>query len=182
MPSKRNKLLFGTLIVLIVAGSIYVLSSWAYSFFYVQPREARIVEIYKSLDIGDEYRLENAEISGQKRVYEWDPGRSYSSLIQLIRGLTVEKTFAELDAKITAAGFAKFDEPYAGSLALQYHYKSERGEFIRLSVSSKLRDDAFTNFSLMNPGSEVPDTVFSLDPNAGPSRVTLKVNLDDNNE
>jgi hypothetical protein len=148
----------------------------------VQPREARIVEIYKSLDIGDEYRLESSDISGQKKVYEWDPGRSYSSSIELIRGLTVEKTFAELDAKITAAGFTKFDEPYAGSLAMQYHYKSKGGEFIRLSVSSKLRDDAFTNFSLMNPGSEVPDTAFSLDPNAGPSSVTLKVNLDDNNE
>lgn len=182
LPSKRNRAVFGILTVLIAAGSIYVLTNWAYAFFYVQPREARIVEIYESLDLGDEYRLEDVAISGQKKTYEWDPNRSYSSSVDLIRGLSVEETFAELDKKITAAGFTKVDEAYPGSLAKQYHYKSERGEYIRVSVSSKVRDDAIVNYTVLNPTADTPDEILSLDPNAGPSNVTIKVNLDDNNE
>ncbi len=182
LPSKKNRAVFGVLTVLIAAGSLYVLTNWAYAFFYVQPRETRIVEIYESLDLGDEYRVEDIAISGQKKTYEWDPNRSYSSSVDLIRGLTVEKTFAELDAKITAAGFTKVDEAYAGSIAKQYHYRSEKGEYIRVSVSSKVRDDAIVNYTVLNPNADTPADILALDPNTGPSNVTIKVNLDDNNE
>lgn len=170
------------LVILIAAGSMYVLTTWAYAFFYVQPREARIVEIYNDLSLGDEYRLEDIAISGQKMSYDWDPNRSYSSSVELLRGLSVDETFAELDKKITAAGFTKIDEAYAGSIAKQYHYKSEKGEYIRVSVSSKVRDDAIVNYTVLNPNEDTPADILALDPNAGPSNVTIKVNLDDNNE
>jgi hypothetical protein len=182
LPSKKNRAVFAVLITLIAAGSIYVLTNWAYAFFYVQPRETRIVEIYDSLDLGDEYRLEDVDISGQKKTYEWDPNRSYSSSAQLIRGLSVDDTFAELDKKITAAGFTKIDEAYPGSLAKQYHYKSEKGEYIRVGVTSKVRDDAIVNFTVINPDASTPEEILAIDPNTGPSNVTIKVNLDDNNE
>ncbi len=182
IPSKKQRAIFAVLLMLIAAGSMYVLGSWAHTFFFIQPREARIVEIYQSLDLGDEYRLENIDISGQKKAYEWDANRSYSSSAALIRGLSVSETFSELDKKITAAGFVKIDEAYPGSLAKQYHYKSEKGEYIRISVTSKVRDDAIVNYTVLNPDTSTPAEILAIDPNVGPSNVTIKVNLDDNNE
>ena len=59
-----------------------------------------------------------------------------------------------------------------------YIYKSPRNEYLRVSVESKTRGDDFFNKSQM--GLSINDITTS--PNAGPSNVTIKVNLDDNNE
>lgn len=145
-----------------------------------QARLDEIKGVYKSLNLGDEYRPTNVNIFGDKRVYEWDKGRTYSSSIEYIHGDTVSNTVAELDAKIKAAGFTFIDEPYPGSVAVQYHYKSADGQYIRLTVASKPYNDAWANAIAM--GKEVPDGLDAMDKNLGPSSVTIKVNLDDNNE
>jgi len=145
-----------------------------------QARLDEIKGIYASLDIGDEYRPTNVNVFGDKRVYEWDKGRTYSSVIEYIHGDTVSNTVAELDAKIKAAGFTFIDEPYPGSTSVQYHYKSADGEYLRLSVVSKPYNDAWANAVAM--GKSIPDGLDDIDTNLGPSSVTIKVNLDDNNE
>ena len=141
----------------------------------------RINTIYTSLEIPSDYRPTGGEIFGDKRVYEWDKGRTYSSRAEYLNGDTVNNTVAELDAKIKAAGFTFIDEPYPGSASVQYHYKSAKGEYIRLSVSSKQYNDAWQNAILMGKD-DVPQSVYDMDKNAGPAEVTIKVNLDDNNE
>ncbi len=145
-------------------------------------RLERINDIYASLDVGDDYTHQNANVFGDKRVYDWDAGRSYSSQVDYRHADTVSNTVADLDAKIKAAGFEFIDEPYAGSVFVQYHYKSAKGEYIRLNVESKPYADAWYNAAVMNKDMEVPDSVYAMDKNAGPSNVTIKVNLDDNNE
>ncbi len=145
-----------------------------------QGRLDRIKGIYTSLNISDEYRLERYDVFGDKRPYDWDKNRTTSSVIEYVHGDTVNNTVAELDAKIKAAGFTFIDEPYAGSKQTQYHYKSPEGEYIRLSVSSKPYWDAIANASAMK--AEPTAEVYAMDVNAGPALVTLKVNLDDNNE
>lgn len=177
----QQRALFGALILLIAAGAIYVLSGWAYQSFYVQPREARIKAIYASLDIDTTlYREERRDIFGEKKVYDYDKSRSYSSSIEYLRGAALGDTVRELDEKIKAAGFAFIDEPYPGTRAsTQYHYKSAQNEYIRLTVQSKPFWDYSVNRLLMGESISGLD---QLDPNAGPSMVTIKVNLDDNNE
>lgn len=177
----QRRALFGALILLIAAGAIYVLSGWAYQAFYVQPREARINAIYASLEIDPTlYREERRDIFGEKKVYDYDKSRSYSSSIEYLRGAAVGDTVRELDEKIKAAGFDFIDEPYPGTRAsTQYHYKSAKNEYIRLTVQSKPFWDYSVNRLLMGESISGLD---QLDPNAGPSMVTIKVNLDDNNE
>lgn len=141
----------------------------------------RIQGIYASLQLDDTYVPQDIDIFGDKRTYEWDKGRTYSSAIRYAHGDTVSVTVEQLDAKIKSAGFEFIDEPYPGSVYYQYHYKSAKGEYIRLTVSSKPYDDAVLNGNLMNKG-EIPADVYDMDKNAGPANVVIKVNLDDNNE
>lgn len=146
-----------------------------------EARLDRINSIYASLDLDKSYQVERTNVFGDKRVYEWDSGRTYSSEMNYLHGDTVSNTVAELDAKIKSAGFVFFDEPYPGSVQVQYHYKSSDGEYIRLSVASKQYNDAWRNAAVMGQG-QPSDEVFAMDKNAGPAQVTIKVNLDDNNE
>lgn len=146
-----------------------------------QARLDRINAIYTSLQIPEDYRPTGGEIFGDKRVYEWDQGRTYSSSALYLNGDSVSNTVAELDGKIKAAGFTFIDEPYPGSVSVQYHYKSSKGEYIRLTVSSKQYNDAWQNAIAMGKDT-VPQSVYDMDKDAGPSEVTIKVNLDDNNE
>ena len=145
-----------------------------------QARLDRIEGIYASLQLDDSYRVTNVDVFGDKRVYEWDKGRTYSSAIQYIHGESVSNTVAELDAKIKDADFTFVDEPYPGSSSTQYHYKSKDGEYIRLTVISKPYQDALQNASAMDR--EPSQAIYDMNKNAGPSAVTIKVNLDDNNE
>lgn len=145
-----------------------------------QARLDRIKGIYSSLNLDDSYRTTNVSIFGDKRVYEWDKDRTYSSAIEYTHGDTVSNTVADLDAKIKATGFTFVDEPYPGSGSTQYHYKSKDGEYIRLTVTSKPYQDALQNASAMDRAPT--KAVYDMDKNAGPSVVTIKVNLDDNNE
>ena len=143
-------------------------------------RYDRIQGIYSSLKLDDSFRVERANVFGEKRVYENDKSRTVSSSIEYVHGDSVSNTVAKLDEKIKAAGFMFINEPYKGSTFTQYHYKSADGEYIRLSVSSKPYDDATTNAYVMDK--DTTDIINTLDKNAGPSNVVIKVNLDDNNE
>ncbi len=142
-------------------------------------RKDRIEAIYSSLNIGSEYTLTSANVFGDKRVYSWDAGRTYSSEKDYVRESTVDVTATDLKAKIEKAGFAFLEEPYAGSTFIQYHFKSVKNEYVRITVSSKPRDDALRKDSA---NAEPSTETLALDPNAGPSTVIVKVNLDDNNE
>ena len=139
-------------------------------------RAARINAIYDSLSITDEYEPVRSDVFGKKRTYSWDAGRTYSSSKTFIRDAPVDVTVSELRRGIENAGFTFFEEPYPGSSYIQLHFKSAAGEYIRLTVSSQPRDNALLKDTSQNAAG------FAIDPNTGPSNVTIKVNLDDNNE
>lgn len=143
-------------------------------------RKDRITAIYKSLNLSGDYQLHSTDIFGNKRVYNWDKSRTYSSSQTYERGADVKTTVAELRKAIQAAGFNYFEEPYPGSTFTELHFKSVQNEYLRLNVSSELRDDSLQDDELMTH--TISPATISLDPNAGPSNVTIKVNLDDNNE
>jgi hypothetical protein len=147
-----------------------------------QQRLERIQTIYSSIQLDDSYQLEDANVFGAKKPYDWDESRSYSSAMYYVHGDTVTNTFTELDNKIRAAGFAFIDEPYPGSVQKQYHYKSADGEYIRLSVESKKYFDAIRNAAIMKEDIGAAVDQAGRDIESGPAKVTIKVNLDDNNE
>ncbi len=162
-----------------------VVAAFAVSHFVTaqhnKSRLDRIQAIYSSLELPRDYQEEYSNVFGDKRPYDWGEGRTFSSEIRYAHGDTVSNTFADLDKRIKDAGFTFVYEPYPGSVSKQYHYKSDKGEYVRMSVSSKPYDDAWRNYALLKQS--MPDDVLNnFDTNAGPSNVTIKVNLDDNNE
>lgn len=182
--NKRQKILFSGIIFLIAAGALVVLGSWGIQTVIQANNNARLTRIeaiYKSLDLDDTYQVTRTNVFGDKRPYEQDKSRSYSSEIEYVHADTVKNTVAALDTKIKAAGFSFFEEPYPGSTFVEYHYKSAKGEYVRLNVESKPYVDAIRNSFLMNKD-KTPESVFAMDKDAGPANVTIKVNLDDNNE
>lgn len=176
--NKRNLLWVGSIVLL--AGSAALIYGYTYPLVQNNIRKNQIERIYSSLELKDTYILQRESIFGEKRTYEWDKGRSYSSSREYLRAANVKTTVAELKTAIEKAGFSFIGEPYPGSMQVQYHYKSKDNEYIRMTVSGKPRDDAFQNKILMNK--QLDDAVFAIDPNEGPSNVIIKVNLDDNNE
>lgn len=143
-------------------------------------RLGRIVAIYDSLKLSDDYQLHDESVFGDKRVYSYDKSRTYSSAREYYRGATVSATMDELVKAAKAAGFTELEEPYPGSVIQQRHFKSEKNEYLRITVSSKPRDDALRNSHIMT--GEVSEAALNVDANSGPSNVIIKVNLDDNNE
>lgn len=181
--SKKRLALVSTGIFTLAVSTVVVFALFATQIIVTQTNKSRlnrIENIYSNLEVGEEYQLEGQNVFGQKRVYDWDKGRTYSSVKYYLRGASVSETVADLDAKIKAAGFSFTGEPYPGAVDVQYHYKSENNEYIRLTVASKMYRDAIRNAAIMKQ--EITDEIFSMDKNVGPAIVTIKVNLDDNNE
>lgn len=176
-PAPHRKVIIPTVAVVILAVAGLLLCYFSYSAIHNEARKNRITAIYDSLDLDSTYLLQDSNIFGDKRPYEWDSSRSYSSSRRYIHAASVSTTVTDLKSKIAAAGFHYFEAPYPGATFTELHFKSAKNEYVRLNVSSKLRDDYFQDRLLMHQ--PVANTI---DPNAGPSNVTIKVNLDDNNE
>ncbi|MEO5948982.1 MAG: hypothetical protein ABIP74_01135 [Candidatus Saccharimonas sp.] len=140
-----------------------------------QTRLDRISSIYTSLSLGDSYRIVTSNVFGDKRVYDWDKGRTFSSSVEYGHNDTVTNTFADLKKKVEAAGFTYVQSEYTESIARIDEYKDSSGEYVRVSVvNADVRE--MTTYGTPTSVSEILDT------NAAPSYVTIKVNLDDNNE
>ncbi len=140
-PSKatqaKKKNLALTILVIVVALSAVIIGSLFIGRLLVANQNAerkdRIETIYANLNLGDDYFVSSSNIFGDKRLYSWDRGRSFSSSVTYIHAASVPETLAEVDTAIKASGFAFIDEPYPGDPAsTQYHYKSKKGEYIRL--------------------------------------------------
>lgn len=178
--TKVKGLFFSGLILLIVIGVAAAVYFFVYPTVTNNTRKHRIDTIFSSLHLDSRYIVQREQLFGEKRPYESDKNRSQSSYKKYIRAADVKTTVTEVKRAIEDAGFTYFDEPYPGSLQVQYHFKSQKNEYIRMTVSSKPRDDAIQNKAMM--GIPLTDADFALDGNAGPSNVIIKVNLDDNNE
>ncbi len=144
-------------------------------------RKQRILAVYSSLNIDTgKYGLVSEDIFGDKKVYPEDHSRTRSSSRQYIRNASVDTTVSEMRSIIEKAGFKFFEEPYPGSSFTELHFKSNDGVYIRLNVSSKTRDDFIS--TKLRMGTTPTDADLQMEANAAPSNVTVKVNLDDNNE
>jgi len=166
--------------LILIAGAIIAVGGWfaqnAYEDMTNNNRETRIRAIYDSLKLGKEYTVTSEDIFGDRRPYLNDETRTKSSQRTYVHSADVDITAAAVRNYIEKAGFAFVNEPYPTLAGVQYHFKNDKNEYIRLNVSSKVRDEALRDQS--NPQSED----YSIDPYDGPSNVLIKVNLDDNNE
>jgi len=177
---KRHRLIIGISVallgLLIAATAVFIVAPAIGN----SMRKDRIEEIYSKIPIPEKRGFYQEDIFGDKRPYDYDASRSKSSSIRFVIAANVDETFSNFDTLIRNAGFKFVAEPYPGAVQKQAHYKNDKGEYIRLTVSSKVRDDAGSNELLMK--GDFSEDFFKIDANAGPSNVVIKVNLDDNNE
>lgn len=178
ITTNKNIVFFVSIIIAVAIAATLV-------FVFIVPtvnngiRQDRIITIFNSLKLdNDKYIVQSESIFGDKQVYEWDSSRSYSSSKQYIHYANADTTIAEIKKAVTNTNFVFYEEPYPDSATFMYIYKSPKNEYLRISVSSKAREDDF--FNRYNMGLSTDAILTS--PNDGPSRVTIKVNLDDNNE
>jgi hypothetical protein len=143
-------------------------------------RLQRINQIYDSIELPENTYFNTQNIFGDKRPYESDPTRTMASVKTFVVAKDVSDTATLMDNAIKAAGYTFIGQTYPDSTSKEYHYKTSRGEYIHLNVSSKYRSDVASDDELMT--GILSTNYFQIDPNAGPSTVTLKVNLDDDNE
>ena len=176
---KKSHHIRGLAIVLFGVVILSVLGTLTFHKITVSQRLQRINAVYQSIDLDDSYLMAASNVFGEKQVYSWDKGRTSSSYIVYYHGANVDVTAAELKKKIEAAGFEYFEEPYPGSADVEWHFKSKDGVYVRLTVSSKSRNEAIRDANLMH---QDDSAAIDMDPNAGPAVVMIKVNLDDNNE
>ncbi len=183
--SFKKRLLIGVGLLVIILGTIASMSAFAKYRTVAEQNQKRldqIVAVYNSLDLGDDYKVKSSDVFGDKRVYDWDSGRSKSSAVTYVHADTTQNTLAKLDEKIKAAGFIYIDEPYPGDpTRTQYHYKSEAGVYIRLTVYSKVYNDAYES-ALALKTDNISKFLKDVSFDAAPSEAIIKVNLDDNNE
>lgn len=172
----KEKLALVSAIVFIIVSLTAVTMRFAIPTAVNEARKNRIAAMYEKIDLGSDYLVQSQDIFGEKRPYEWDKSRSYSSSKELVRGKNVDETVKDLQEHVTKAGFTLIDHPYP----YQWQYKSDDAVYVRFNVLSKPRMEYIQNQSLM--GKDVGSASNQIDSNTGPSLVTLKVNLDDNNE
>jgi hypothetical protein len=140
-------------------------------------RQQEISAIYDKLNLQEHgYRTVKSDIFGDKRPYEWDSSRSYSSSIEYGHNDTPANTRADLMERIEKAGFSHFETAYEGSIIQQDHYRNSKGQYVRVTITPKAWQDAILY------GTPEAKELRNIDKNAGPSYVSVKVNLDDNNE
>ena len=139
-------------------------------------RHAQIVSIYDSLKLDDSYRAVKFDVFGDKRVYSWDNNRTYASSIEYGRNDTPQNTAADLKAKIEAAGFTPAGTAYEGSTNPQYYYLNSKGNYVRVTVTSAYIQNSIVYGTFSN------DDPLINHKDEAPTYVTIKVNLDDNNE
>lgn len=175
---KRSLISYAVLVFVVFATismSIYLLERMATSRID-QTRLDRISSIYNSVQLDESYRQVRSDIFGDKRVYTSDKSRTYASSIEYGHNDTVSNTFADLKSKIEDAGFKYVETAYDGTVAKQLHFKNDKGEYVRVSVVTKAAED------MAMYGVPTQEEWQATDKNAAPSYVTIKVNLDDNNE
>lgn len=143
-----------------------------------QKRFDKIDYIYSSLNLDDSYRMVDSDVFGDKRVYDWDDGRTFSSQKEFKRDADRSDTFDDLRERITTAGFDQISGPGYGDAARQDHYKSSEGEYIRVSIYT----EALYLAMFSQDKTEYPKPGSTKQLETGPVYVTIKVNLDDNNE
>lgn len=137
-----------------------------------------IEQVLTDLKLGDSYRVAKADIFGDKRVYSWDKSRTYASSAEYAHNDTTTNTFADLKSKAEAAGFTQIDDVYGG-IARQLHFKNGDDTYLRVSVIPKAWQDAIVYGSSSTEQNEISINDMA---NASPVYVTLRINLDDNNE
>lgn len=170
-----NKALVG-IVSLLVAAMIITGLMTGYMKYTNSQRLDRIQSIYASLKLDDSYREARSDIFGDKRVYDWDKGRTWSSSIEYGKNSSRSETFNDLKKRITAAGFKQIPGPNYGEVARQDHYKSDKNEYIRVSVDTSAVYDGIL-YGTDWPSPQTKDATENA-----PVYVTIKVNLDDNNE
>ena len=175
---QRNKRLH--VIIALLAVAVIAMAGYAgLRLMKVNTNKARlseIIAIYDSMNLGESYQPISYNIFGDKRVYEYDKGRTFASEVEFGHNATPADTRVDLRKKVEAAGFTFVQTEYEGSIQPIDEFKNSKGNYVRIGVMSRSARDAiyYSNADGEGPFIDTSDQ--------SPAHISIKVNLDDNNE
>lgn len=173
----KSQLFFILAIACIVAVSASVLSMTAGKLFYEDPRGNRIAEVFQSLDLNNEYIYQTGENAAQQRAFKSDGHRDWTSFATYLRGASLDETMGELDQRATSAGFQFVRNAHEGSTGLTGAvYRSDRNEYLYVTISSKQRNDYLQNALLLQREAN-PEGLAMIDASEGPVEVLVKLDI-----
>lgn len=167
------------LIIALALALVVTLSMLTYFIVYTQSyniRKDRILSILSSLNIDDKKCFNRGEfMRGSSSMMNWmeTQGTVYTKSYSCAD--KVDVTTAYIKDLATKAGLVYVGEPYPGGAAGTYDYRTDKYEYIRIYISSKVRDDVFYNRFHM--GLELGEDTDTLT-NEGPANVMIVINLD----
>ena len=175
----RRSLLVYVILVFVLfstlAMSIYLIDRLVISKQHTD-RLNQITAIYDSLGLDSSYRAVRSDLFGDKRVYSWDKGRTFASTIEYGHNDTPTNTASDLRKKVENAGFTYIQTEYEGSINPTQEYKNAKGNYLRVSTMSGTIHNSIVYGDVDSKAPLIQHA------NEAPTYVTIKVNLDDNNE
>ena len=175
MPKSQLFLILA--LAFIVAVSVSVLSMFAGKLFYEGPRVARITEVFRSLELSDEYVFQTGENGANQHNFTPEGKRDWTSYASYLRGASVEQTQADLDKKLTAVGFRHVRDSHLDRKGTTGKvYENDRGEYFYVTIFSKQYNDYLQNAVLMDQQPD-PEGLRHIDTEAGPVEILMKLNI-----
>jgi hypothetical protein len=140
-------------------------------------RKDRIISIMNSLKFDSQKCYFHGEyLRGQSMTLNWVVNKNTVYSRNYACNAKVGATVVYVKKLATSAGLIYVGDPYPGGFVHTIDYRTTKYEYLRISISSKLRDDAFYNRSNMGISTSTPDLDGMV--NSGPTNVMIDVNLD----
>lgn len=168
---------------IIIISSILIVALITISCLYIVPainsniRKNRIITIMNSIKIDDQKCYFRGEyLRGKVMSLDTTVSNGTTYTRDYACNMKVDTTVAYIKSLASQAGLIYVNDPYPGSAVPTLDYKTTKNEYIRISMSSKLRDDAFYNRYNMGISTSTPDLDEMV--NSGPTNVMFLLNLD----
>jgi hypothetical protein len=173
----KKKIILSTSIIAIVAIIVAVFCVIMLPSINNDIRKDRIISIFNSLKLDDQKYIFHGEyVRGESMTLNWVINKNSVYSRSYTRNANVDTTVSEVRKAATSAGLIYVGEPYPNMIASHlFDYRTTRNEYIRIAISSKLRDDAFFN----NPNMTQAEMIaLDSEVNSAPTNVMIDVNLD----
>lgn len=171
---KRSLLGYAIIVFVVfctISMSVYLVERMVVS-HNIENRYDEMSKVYTDLNLDKSYFVDQTNISGSNYLKAVDGSKVYSSSVSFGHNDTVSATISDLTSKLEQASFNPAGTRYEGTVASEINFKNDNGENVTINVVTKASHD------MSIYGVPTLDEWQSLNKNAAPSYVTVKVSLE----
>ncbi|MEO8691771.1 MAG: hypothetical protein ABI397_03230 [Candidatus Saccharimonas sp.] len=171
---KRSLLGYAIIVFVVfctISMSVYLVERMVVS-HNIENRYDEMSKVYTDLNLDKSYLVDQTNISGSSYLKAVDGSKVYNSIVSFGHNDTVSATISDLTTRLEQAGFNPAGTRYEGTVASETNFKNNDGVVVTINVVTKSSHD------MSIYGVPTLDEWQSLDKNAAPSYVTIKVSLE----